>query len=1140
MANNTFPLVLAIKEDGSINAAMAGFENAVRIGAERAGGQLDAFGRKYRSLREEMGRKIADPLGIGAQLSNLSNSPYQRTLNQQLNAANQLAAQQARLVQSGNGVVASAGAQRAAYVGLGQQLQDTVIQAQMGTSAFTILTQQGGQAAYAFSNFGGKIGAAATFLAGWQGAVILAGVALAGNLLPALFRTNDELDDQLNKLRENASKAELAEKAKRAFANTEAGARDAIREVTEELNRQNDALKTNAERLNIRAKQALADLQGAQTTDQRRLDTLNESPTKANFAERSRLKADIAARTAEIIDAEKKVNQTRIALATEAAARINDPIAQINKRYDDQIAALRLSATEAANRGETVNSSLTQEIALINQAREAALKKERDQQAAVNATNREIGRTISLEDARGIVAGIGGRVTSDLRTRAEQEVLYARYKAGTGPLAARPGHSNHELGQALDIAKGEGITLGKIRDAFRARGVQVTELLDEGTHYHVAWKASAAASKEASAATREAVQAQRELEQTLASITARFDPAAAAAADYAATLADIGKLQAKGAITPGTAFDLQMKALAAQKAQQAADFTSSFRSTFGDDVTDTIAEWERGLTAGAIAASEELTGGVRGAVNELRYAASGIADLLGININGPFRQLLQNGGIEGQATDIADAVAKAIRTTGIKFDGIDQAKLASVIASAGYGQIGGQIYSGLSGRPGNGTLGAIGGILGGEAGKSIGASIATSTSSSLLKALGGAAGPLGAIAGGLLGSVVGGLFRSVKFGTSTVSNSGSSIAGNSDSARGAAGSLGEAVAQGVQRIVDQFGGTLGNYSVSIGTFDSKYRVSTTGFSGSLDSKNARGQGLVDFGTDGADAAIRFAIADAIKDGAVQGIRAGTQRLIQLGDDVDVQIAKALKFENVFTSLRAIKDPIGAAAEAVDKEFEALRKIFDEATATAEERAELEELYALKRAEAIKAAQESAVGQLRDLVDDLKTSDMGLSLRSRQSNILSTLSPLIAAIESGGKVDQEDFTAAARTYLDIQRELYGSTNPYFDALKQITDLTNKAIANAGVGENVTALLSGSNQGAIAAAAAAGGTAPTTSTVYVDTASIVTAVDKLAPLLEGNNARLDLITKQLAQQGSPMVLQIGGGGTGLAYPNALRNA
>ena len=51
--------------------------------------------------------------------------------------------------------------------------------------------------------------------------------------------------------------------------------------------------------------------------------------------------------------------------------------------------------------------------------------------------------------------GWGGSVTSGFRTYAQQAALYAAYKNGTGNLAAPPGSSNHEGGQAVDVTDTE-------------------------------------------------------------------------------------------------------------------------------------------------------------------------------------------------------------------------------------------------------------------------------------------------------------------------------------------------------------------------------------------------------------------------------------------------------------------------------------------------------------------------------------------------------------------------------------------------------------------------------------------------------------------------------------------------------------
>jgi hypothetical protein len=101
------------------------------------------------------------------------------------------------------------------------------------------------------------------------------------------------------------------------------------------------------------------------------------------------------------------------------------------------------------------------------------------------AADKQVGRDITLEQAEQIVTSIGGQITSTYRTTAEQAALYANYQAGTGPLAAKPGTSLHERGQAIDVAKRPGISLGVLKQAFAAQGVHLTEALDEGNHYHV-------------------------------------------------------------------------------------------------------------------------------------------------------------------------------------------------------------------------------------------------------------------------------------------------------------------------------------------------------------------------------------------------------------------------------------------------------------------------------------------------------------------------------------------------------------------------------------------------------------------------------------------------------------------------------
>lgn len=366
--------------------------------------------------------------------------------------------------------------------------------------------------------------------------------------------------------------------------------------------------------------------------------------------------------------------------------------------------------------------------------------------------------------------------------------------------------------------------------------------------------------------------------------------------------------------------------------------------------------------------------------------------------------------------------------------------------------------------------GALGGLLGdkGITDKLFGAD---SPIGKALGSFGGILGPALSVVGGLVGT----LFTKIKRGGALITSAtgDAQTFGNDSAATSNAGSLAGSVQSGLQKVASSLNAQLGAFAVSIGTFDGKYRVSTTGSTGSLDSKHATG--LVDFGKDGADAAVQYAILDAIKDGAIKGIKQGAINLLSAGKDLDAALQKALSFQQVFKDLKARLDPVGAAIDDVDAKFDALRATFAEASATAADNAQLEQLYALERSDAIKEAQQQLTGTLKDFLDSLTyKSDNGLSLRTREAAAKAAFDPLAATVQSGGKVDQDAFASAAQAYLDIERDLYGSSEAYFDKLAAITQLTSKAIANAGALVSTTASqVTGASTAAQAVASASSG-------------------------------------------------------------------
>lgn len=226
-------------------------------------------------------------------------------------------------------------------------------------------------------------------------------------------------------------------------------------------------------------------------------------------------------------------------------------------------------------------------------------------------------------------------------------------------------------------------------------------------------------------------------------------------------------------------------------------------------------------------------------------------------------------------------------------------------------------------------------------------------------------GPVGGAIGSIVGSVIGKLLGSgAKYGSAVVGAGGVKVGGNNDNSRTAAAGAGGAVSDAISAIAEALGGTVGNYAVSIGETDGKWRISTTGRSGELKSKYSDVK-VFGKGDAAAEQALKAAIADAIKDGAIQGVSAAVGRLLQGGGDIDKQVQKAQLFQGVFSELKAQTDPLGAALDGVAKQFDALRKIFDEAGASTEEYASLEQLLGIKRQEAIDAARQANVDKISD-------------------------------------------------------------------------------------------------------------------------------------------------------------------------------
>lgn len=272
-------------------------------------------------------------------------------------------------------------------------------------------------------------------------------------------------------------------------------------------------------------------------------------------------------------------------------------------------------------------------------------------------------------------------------------------------------------------------------------------------------------------------------------------------------------------------------------------------------------------------------------------------------------------------------------------------------------------------------------------------------------AIGGAigetvAGPLGALVGSLLGGGIGSLFSKTQKASATLSLDGVAVAGNNKKLQSAAASAGNSVMTALADLAEQLGGELGgSISTSIGIRKGNYRVDTTGSGITKTSK-----GAIDFGEDAA-AAVKFAIQDAIRDGVITGLREGTQALIRGAGDIETQLSKALKFENVFKELKQRVDPVGFALEQLGSELTAMKKIFAEAGASAADYADLEKLFQLKREDAIKQANSAALDLARDR-------------RSLEIRIMELQGNATAALAAARQMELEQMDATLRPLQSI--------------------------------------------------------------------------------------------------------------------------
>ncbi|WP_394658574.1 hypothetical protein [uncultured Novosphingobium sp.] len=445
------------------------------------------------------------------------------------------------------------------------------------------------------------------------------------------------------------------------------------------------------------------------------------------------------------------------------------------------------------------------------------------------------------------------------------------------------------------------------------------------------------------------------------------------------------------------------------------------------DLVDLKAKFDRETVA-----IERYNDQLRDTINLLEgmgTVGQGLGALLGIvsgntaSVRGPIGQLLNTSFDTGKtdksgakiASTIGDEVSKVFGKGGKFGEG-----MKSALQGAGVGMGTAEAVFGKQS-----TVQKLGSAIGGMAGKALGTAIAGP--------LGGA---IGSIAGGLLGSVVGGLFTKAKWGRVDLSSSGvSATSGNSSAAEKAALAAGKSIFGSLTNLAQQLGGSIGDFgNISVGTRHGDYRVNTGGTS-----LKVKG-GAVDFNDD-AEAAVAYAIKQAIERGAITGIRQSTNNLLKAGDDLQAQLQKAMNFEAVFTDLKGYTDPVGASLDAVNKQFGQLRAIFKEAGASAAEYASLEQLLTIKRQEAMRK-ESDALDDVRSRIAEARGDDATVKAIDRAHELRDALNDNVRA-ELKRLYAVEDSVAAQQKLTEAQQAATAAADELRNAWKSIgTDLLDE--------------------------------------------------------------------------------------------------
>lgn len=459
--------------------------------------------------------------------------------------------------------------------------------------------------------------------------------------------------------------------------------------------------------------------------------------------------------------------------------------------------------------------------------------------------------------------------------------------------------------------------------------------------------------------------------------------------------------------------DLEDQLTGADKVSEAGEKMADAVGRASSDILDL------GKSAASAAAMLRGGSGLSLDIDDLRNRATEEAGGADIVVTAPILKELKSGfrlGFEGVFDDLKSGLKGVFNDIfgdrGVFSESLGKT-LGQVAGNAALGGASGSVVSGLLGIKGSGSGGMLGGAIGGALGKE------------LLGSLGSFAGPIGSIAGGIAGSVVGGLLKKTKTGAANITSvdGDASLSGNSSSFKKAAGGAADSVQDGLARIAETLGASIGAFNVTIGQRHGDWRVREG--TGSLKIK----KGATEFNDDQAGA-IAYAIQLAVSQGAVTGLSAAMDRALRSSPDIDKAIAEALKVQEVEQLLGGLGTEMAAQFKAFEAQAKERLRI---ASQYGFDVVAIEKRNAEDRAKLVDQILADRIGSLQQLIDDMKYGNLAEgSVMDQRASLVAEIAKARADAESGKDGAADKLASLSRSLVELSRESLGTAGGEYAA------------------------------------------------------------------------------------------------------------